>query len=163
MAKFKIGDGIDNYIDNIENLMNATDEMIGRSIYQGAKIVTDRIRTAIENVPIDNRIVKEGDTPLKGLATLQKKGLLDGLGISRKQTEGDYVNVKVGFDGYNGIITKRWTQGQPNSMVARSMESGTSFRAKNPVISKATRASKAEAEKAMADEFDRILREKIGG
>lgn len=39
-------------------------------------------------------------------------------------------NVKIGFDGYNNIRSKRWPQGQPNQMVARAIESGTSWMSK---------------------------------
>ena len=160
MAKFKVGDGIEKYISSLSTITNATEEMIGKAIFEGAKVVTDEIRGAIEGLPIDNRYAKEGET-LTGISSAQKAGLLDGLGITTMKKDDGAYNVKVGFDGYNIIKTKRWPQGQPNSMIARSLESGTSFRAKNPVISKATRAAKAQAEEAMAKAFDEELEKHI--
>lgn len=159
MAKWKVGDGIDKYINSLEEISNATDEMIGKAIYEGAKVVTDEIRGALEGLPVDNRIAKNGET-LTGISQAQKSGLLDGLGITTMRKDDSY-NVKVGFDGYNNVKTKTWPKGQPNSMIARSLESGTSFRAKNPVISKATRAAKAQAEEAMAKAFDDELEKHI--
>lgn len=156
MAKWKVGDGIDKYIDSLEKITEATDELIGKAIYEGAKVVTDNIRAALNGIPVDNRIAKKGEV-LTGISQAQKNGLLDGLGITTMRRDDGTYNVKVGFDGYNSIKTKTWPNGQPNSMIARSLESGTSFRAKNPVISKATRSSKSEAEEAMAKAFDKEL------
>lgn len=158
MAKITVGSGIINYIDDLTKLSEATDEMIGRTIYVGAQVVTDKIRSALEAVPIESsKKAAAAGQMISGLSAVQKGGLLDGLGISHMQVQGGEHNVKVGFDGYNKTRTSRWPKGQPNAMIARAMESGTSFRAKNPVISKATRASKDEAERAMADAFDKEL------
>lgn len=160
MARFKVGDGIEQYIQSLETISSATDEMIGKAIYEGAKVITDEIRGALEGIPIDNHYAKEGEKMI-GLSQAQKTGLLTSLGITTmKRTDGVY-DVKVGFDGYNVVKTKRWPQGQPNTMIARSLESGTSFREKNPVISKATRAAKAQAEEAMAKAFDEELEQRI--
>lgn len=156
MAKFKVGDGIDKYIESLETITKATDEMIGKAIYAGAKVVTDEIRGALEGLPVDNHIAKEGET-VTGISQNAKNGLLMGLGITTMRRDDGSYNVKVGFDGYNGVKTKLFPNGQPNSMVARSLESGTSYRAKNPVISKATRAVKSQAEEAMAKAFDEEL------
>lgn len=160
MAKFKVGDGISKYIDSLETISNATDDLIGKAIFEGAKVVTDEIRGALESVPVVNGYAKEGEQAV-GLTQVQKTGLLTSLGITTmKRTDGVY-DVKVGFDGYNVVKTKRWPMGQPNTMIARSLESGTSFRAKNPVISKATRAAKDRAEEAMAKAFDDELEQRI--
>lgn len=158
MARFKVGNGIDKYISSLEVLSKSSKEMIGKSIYAGADVVTDRIRAAIEGIPIEssNEAAASGAL-ISGLSSNQKGGLLDGLGITKMELDGGTYNVKVGFDGYNTIRNKNWPKGQPNSMIARSLESGTSFRAKNPVISKATRAARAEAEKAMADALDKEI------
>ena len=160
MAKFKVGDGIEKYIQSLETISNASDGMIGKAIYEGAKVVTDEIRAGLEGVPVDNRFAKPGEL-ITGLSQAQKNGLLDSLGITSMRRESGVYDVKVGFDGYNSIKTKTWPQGQPNTMIARSLESGTSFRAKNPVISKATRAAKDKAEEAMAKAFDDELEQRI--
>lgn len=157
VAKWKVGEGIEKYISSLETISNATEELIGSSIFEGAKVVTDSIRSALEGLPVDDH---HGAT-VTGVSTAQKAGLLNGLGITTMRRDDGTYNVKVGFDGYNVVKTKRWPQGQPNSMIARSLESGTSFRAKNPVISKATRSAKAQAEQAMAKAFDDALQTKI--
>lgn len=162
MAKFKVGTGIEQYVKSLETLEKATTDMIGKAIYNGADIVADAVRSAIQAVPIESsKAAAAAGTMVSGLSAAQKGGLLSGLGVSHMQSDGGLYNVKVGFDGYNTIKTKRWPNGQPNSMIARSMESGTSFRAKNPVISKATRAVKEKAERVMAETLDREIEARI--
>lgn len=159
MAKFKVGDGIVTYLNNLQRLSDASDDLIGRTIFAGAEVVTDRIRKAIEKVPLESSTeASRSGRLIVGLSASQKGGLLDGLGIARMRVEAGAHNVKVGFDGYNATKNKNWPKGQPNSMIARSMETGTSFRAKNPVITQATRDAKNEAERAMADTYEREVR-----
>lgn len=159
MARLKVGDGIGHYIDNLERLAAASKDTIGHAIYAGAEIITDKIRTELEKVPVESSSAASASgTIMTGLTASQKGGLLKGLGIARMQEHNGSYDVKVGFDGYNTTYTKQWPKGQPNALIARAMETGTSFRAKNPVISNATRAAKTKAEKAMADAFDQAVR-----
>lgn len=159
MAKFRVGSDIGEYIDNLEKLSKASEKTIGAAIYAGAKIVTDKIRSELEKIPVESSTeAAKAGRMMTGLTSAQKGGLLKGLGISYMQERDGAYDVKVGFDGYNTTYTKRWPKGQPNAMIARSMETGTSFRAKNPVISNATRAVKSKAERAMAQAFDDEVR-----
>lgn len=68
--------------------------------------------------------------------------------------DGSFYNVKLGFAGYNGQKTKAHPNGVPNSLIARSMVSGTSFRAKNDFIGRGVNASRKKAEKAIETKFD---------
>ena len=68
----------------------------------------------------------------------------------------------IGFDGYNSIKSAQWPQGQPNQMVARSVESGTSFMAANPVIKKSISKARPAAKKAMERAGDQQIK-KIAG
>lgn len=151
--KLTVGKGIDNYISELERISNATDDMIGKAVYAGADIIADEIRRNIENLP---SVDTAGTSAAKvtGLRTIQKKGLLDGLGIAKKQTDMGYVHVKVGFDGYNGLKTSQYPKGQPNAMIARTFESGNSFTKKMPFVAPAVRDKREAAERKMADVID---------
>ena len=46
MAKFQVGKGLDEYIANLGNLEFRTPEIVGKAIFDGAKIVADQIRAA---------------------------------------------------------------------------------------------------------------------
>lgn len=141
MPNFKFK-GIDAYIDRLQKLDSVSrDKFLGKAIYDGAKVIADNTKRALQSLPIDQR----PSAPHRvGITKLQKEGLIESYGIAPMRTDGDFTNVKVGFDGYNNVITKRWPMGQPNIMIARSIESGTSFMTKNPVISKTQNAFKDE-------------------
>ena len=125
MATFQF-EGIDNYIAQLQKMYDDTDEIIGAAIYQGAAVVMKSVVSAIENIQTDDRYGTLDDKK-KGPTTYQKEGLRRAIGIASLRNDGGFYNVKIGFDGYNGVKTKRWPNGQPNAMVARSVESGTSF------------------------------------
>lgn len=155
MAKLKFR-GLEEYEKQLMKLQSCSKDCIGKAIYQGAAVIADAVRQNIEALPIDDRIVRPGQM-LNGITQEQKEGLLAGFGIARLQDDGGYLNVKLGFDGYNELSTKKYPMGQPNSMIARSVNSGTSFRQRIPFVDNAVRAKKDEAEKKMKETFDDVL------
>lgn len=154
MAKFKVGNGIDKYVANLEELSNASDLMIQRAAFEGAAIVTDAVRTNIQHLPT-RRGGHYTRNKANGITETQKAGLLNGLGIAPFRNDNGYIHVKVGMDGYNGNVSKKYPKGQPNAMIARSVEAGTSFLQKHPFIAPAVRSTRAQAERAMAEAFDK--------
>lgn len=162
--QFKRGD---EYIAKIAKLEAAAkDTLCGEAIYGAAGIVADEIRASLEQVPTDEGY---GTTtsPTVGPRKGQLLGLEHSLGISSLQDDGTgFLNVKIGFDGYNSISTKRWPNGQPNQMVARSVESGTSWMRKNPFVRRAVTATRKRAIEYMKrsiDEGIKKIMDKTGG
>ena len=150
MAKWQIGKGLDEYIAQLGNLEFMSPAIAGMAIYDGAKIVADAVRSEIQGLPTttDKHHIPRDPTQV------EKDGLLNGLGIARKQTDGTFINVKIGMDGYNTHKTKKYPQGHPNAMVARSIESGSTVMKRNPFVSRAIRSSQAAAEAAMQQRVD---------
>lgn len=135
--------------------LRTVEEICGKTIYAGANIVADAIRTEIDALPtVPHQTRGTESKKLGGLTSLQKKGLANGFGISPMEYENGYYNVKLGFDGYNDVKTKQFPQGQPNVAIARSIAHGTSFRAKNQFVTRAIRKSKKKAEEAMIKAAD---------
>lgn len=159
MAKLKFK-GLEEYENQLLKLEEISRECIGQAIYEGAKEIADAVKVNINNLPIDERRVKDGEM-LNGVSSLQKVGLAQGFGIARLQNENGYIHVKLGFAGYNGVKTKQFPAGQPNSMIARSVNSGTSFRQKIPFVDNAVRQYKDAAEQAMVKKFDEALKKSI--
>lgn len=149
MAKFQVGNGIDQYIEQLTNLEFTAHDAIGRAIYKGADIVADQIRANI------------GQIPKSLCSNVQRHGLLDSLGIASMRDDGGMFNVKIGFDGYNSHVTKKYPKGHPNSMIARAIESGTSFSGKHPFVAPAVRATKDAAERAMAEEINKQIEKQM--
>ena len=158
MATFEFK-GIDNYIKQLNELQTATkDGVVGKTVYAGAAVVADSVRRAIQALPVGDGRARDG---LISTVTLpQKSGLLDGFGISPIRDDDGFINVKLGFDGYNGTRTKNYPKGQPNVVIARAVNSGTTFRKKTKFVDKAVKSAKKAAEAAMAAACSREI-EKI--
>lgn len=156
MAKWIIGSGLEDYLAQLADLEENTEDIIKNGIYEGAAVVISTIRNATASLPVD-----EGHgTPshkLNGVSRIQKAGLLNGLGIAPMKEDGMGWNTKIGFDGYNSVKTHKYPGGQPNALIARSIESGTSFRAPHPFVAPAARKAKAAAEKAMEVAIDTAI------
>lgn len=159
--QFKKGD---EYLIKISRLAAASKEQVcGKAIYGAADIVANEIRNQLINVPTDEKYGTESDMA-NGPRKIQKKGLYDSLGIASMQTDsnGD-MNVKIGFDGYNEVKTKAFPNGQPNQMVARSVERGTSFMKANAFVKKAVSASKENALNKIKSTVDEEIKKIMEG
>lgn len=152
--------GLNDYELMISKLSKGVDDIAGKAIYAGAGIVADAIKENIKDLPIVRGYGTEKDPLPGGVTAPQKAGLIDGLGISPMQNDAGFLNVKIGFDGYNATKTEKYPQGQPNQLVARGVESGTSWKQKKPFIRPAINASKSRAEAEMARILDQEI-EKI--
>ena len=166
MAKISFRN-LEEYELRLSRLRERTPEIAGRAIYDGAKIVTDQIRENIEAMPAVSDFEglkaynKKEPAPLTESA---KKGLLEGLGITKMQDDNGYYNVKIGFDGpggehgYNGLKTQKYPKGQPNVLIARSLESGSSIAEKRPFVRPAVNATRKQAEAKMAEVIDNEIK-----
>ena len=146
--------GLQEYELRLSRIAKDTERICGRSTYAGAKIVADEMKKRIESLPVITGYGREEKPLPGGVTAVQKRGLLDGFGISGLQNDNGFHNVKLGFDGYNAMRTAKYPNGQPNQLVARGVESGTSWKQKKPFVRPAINASRKEAEKKMAEVID---------
>ena len=158
MATFQFG-GIDNYIKQLNKLQQSTkDGVVGKTVYAGAAVVADSVRRAIQALPEG----REYEAIFGTVTPAQKRGLLDGFGISKMRDDDGFVNVKLGFDGYNSTKTEKYPNGQPNALIARAVNSGTTFRKKTKFVDKAVNSAKKAAESAMdaacSREIEKIMK-----
>lgn len=155
MAKLSLA-GLKNYARFLNQLIEyrTTEDIIGKALHAGAGIMADAIRDEIEDLPlIRGNNFGTPENKVKGITLRQKEGLEEGFGISPVRFRGGYFDVKLGFDGYNDA-------GQPNALIARSVNSGTSFREKNPFVDRAVKATHSKAVSAMQKTADEEI-EKI--
>ena len=148
--------GMEDYVAYVERLTENSEKILGEAVYEMAKVVADQVRSNIEALPtVTNAaniaMYKQGRSKL---SDKEKKGLLDGFGVSTAQNDNGYINVKLGFDGYNSVETQKYPKGQPNALIARVTESGSSYREKTPFIRPAVRATKKTAEQAAQAKID---------
>ena len=143
--------------DELElQLSKLADPEISKEVVQaGAQPIADQIRKNLEALPEDKfRYLKKGEV-FTGVPKQQKQDLLDSLGITPPDIDFDgNTNIKIGFDGYGKIPTKKYPKGVPNQLLARAVESGSSVRKKTPFIRKAVNKSKKLAEAEMQKKLD---------
>ena len=147
------------YIAYLQKIGNVTEEAIGKGVYAMSSVVADAVRANLQALPTVTNAANIA-TYKKGVSRLsdvEKQGLLDGFGVSSMQDDNGYKNVKLGFDGYNGVKTKKYPNGQPNALIARVTESGSQFRKKTPFIRIAVNASRSKALQAGKDAVDDAL------
>ena len=155
MAKFQF-EGVDELIAQYQKLEKDTTKIMGEAVYYGADVVMKHIRAGVEGITTDNHF-GTSTNPCSGPSTYAKEGLVRSLGITPARYDGNFYNVKIGFDGYNGLKTKKYPQGQPNSMIARSIESGTSWMQKQPFMRQAENAARGPCEKIMEQVVDQAI------
>ena len=160
MAKLKFV-GLDDYVRKLNRLDADTRKICKRVIYVGADVVADTIRENMLSIRTDDRnFVPENEMRTgpryKELLEMQKA-----FGITPIKSKGiSELDAKLGFDGFNGLSTDYWPKGRPNAMVARMVESGTSWMNKQPFIQPAINSSRKFALKLMEKEFQKEI-EKI--
>lgn len=148
------------YIRNLTTLEDHTDALCKMAVYAGAKVAADAINAAIDNITVHNLppgktyyYLKEEDQKagvmLDGVTKAQAEGLKKGLGIAVMEYKGKAWNTIVGFDGYNDVKTETYPNGQPNALIARSVESGSTIRNATPFIAPAVESIMKDAENAM--------------
>lgn len=151
MAKFEFT-GIDEYLKQLNTLADKGEGICKRAVYDGAAVVANAVREEINKLQTTDKNPPKGEQ--LGVLSYERDGLLDGLGVAKIRNEDGYINTKVGFDGYNRLRSKKYPKGHPNMMIARSIESGSSMRRKNPFMTRALKAAKAKAAEAMKKRMD---------
>ena len=155
--------GIDGTMARLNALQQSLkDQIIGKMVYEGADIVADAVREEIQKLPTSQH---EGKAwfgtpghPARGPSEEQKKGLLDSLGVSHMRDDDGFLNVAIGFDGYNRVTSRRWPRGEPNQLVARAVARGTSFMEANPFFKAAVNKTRSKAKSAMKKAAERQLK-----
>ena len=135
---FKAGD---EYALKLSRLAAGSDDVAKKAIYEGAKVVADKIKSNLESkVYADatgDLIASFGITPI----ARDKDG-------NRK--------TKNGFDGYD-------RKGVPTQLKARVLESGSSRQQKKPYVRPAVNATKKKAIDVMKKVIDEETERLMGG
>lgn len=144
----------------------ASKDICGAAIYEGAKIIADEVKNNLNslNVTTDELAMlkaKKGEPTY--ITQRAKEGLIKSFGVTPMSQDKDGIyNVKLGFDGYNDVKTKKWPKGQPNQLIARACESGSSAMIKQPFFREAVQKTRKKAESRMAEVLDEKIK-KTGG
>lgn len=164
MARFQFN-GMKEYAEYLQRIGANTKEICGVGVYAMAEVVANKIRENLDALPtVDEAeaLAAYREKRKTSLTSAQKKGLQEGLGVSPMENDNGYWNVKVGFDGYNKVKTRKYPNGQPNVMIARATESGSSVREKTPFVRTAVTAATKPAIQAGQAAIDEEIKKKEG-
>lgn len=142
--------GLDALIQKFGKIENTMPETMDRAMYDAAGQIADAVKQGLQALPIQE--TDTGKAPhiskgqkLKGITAQQKADLINGLGIAHFRKSDGSVQTSIGFSGRGTTKTKKYPAGLPNSALMRAVESGTSFRIKNPVVRPALNRTKKQA------------------
>ena len=157
--------GIKIYVTKLNQLSSHSLTIIEKAAAKGAAPVADACKANLQGLSTNSNGAainawKKGEKAT--LTEKQKEGLIESMGLAPMQNDKGFINTKLGFDGYNKVVTKRWPKGQPNAMIARVLESGSSAMDKQPFIRPAVAAKKSEAEKIMKETLDAEIKKITG-
>lgn len=151
MARMKYDDAA---FTNMLNKLENSDSVAKAALYDGANVLADGIRDRLESLPTDKWWFCKNGEKIK-LTDRDKKDLLDGLGIAGFKADGGSFDTSIGFDGY----AEHKDYQIPLPMLARSVESGNSFRQKQPFI----RPSVAQKRKEVVQAMQTSISKNLGG
>lgn len=159
MAQFR-ADGLGNLAQRIEKLKLNNDK-IEEILKAGSQPINEQLKANIQALPErpQNEYGTESNKAT-GILRVQKIDLLHDVGVTPMQHRNGYFDVKIGY--YNGYLrpqTKRWPEGTPTQMLARSLEKGTSWLNKRPVVKPAYNQAKDKVVPAMQQKFEEVTKE----
>ena len=119
----------------LSHLATQSDEIAKKAIFEGAKVIANKIKSNLEGVlsseATGELVASFGVTPIE------------------KDKNGDW-NAKIGFDGYD-------SNGVPNQLKARVLESGSSQQRKTPFVRPAVNATK----NTVIEKMGQVINEEI--
>ena len=128
--------------------------------YAGIGVLADAIKTEVQSLPEEEGYMVPG-RKRNVVDAHDKKMLAERLGVSRIESTSDSANVVVSFSGYNDRPTKKYPNGVPVPMIARSIESGSSVRMKNAFIRRAFNNAQTTALQKAIDAGEKELNDLI--
>ena len=151
MPSMKV-DGLDEIYSKLKTLAdgNAIEAVQKHAVYKGMEQIKQEMEAQIRALPEQEGYVNisKGDAPRSVITKREKEELLKHMGISRMEEKNGTVYNSISFDGYTDIKTKKYPNGIPAVLIARSINSGSSVRQKKPFVRSAKSAAKGKAIKA---------------
>ena len=163
MASIKLTRGGEEIARKLEELSQAGEAIGKMATYDGAKVIADGIRASINALPVDTpRHLRSGER-FGVIVRQDKEDLANGLGIAQIRRDEDGVKTVIGFAGYGRHKTKKYKNGYPIAMLARSVESGSSVRQPHPFVQPAVKANSKAAKAEMIKTGNKAIQDMTKG
>ena len=145
----------------IAKLGDKAQDVAAGSLYDGAAIVADAFTAAANSIRTEPFRYAYGNR--KRLASPEEKAALVGKsGVAKFRKNGSEVDTLVGISGSAGYADVAG-KAKAVRLIARSINSGTSFMVKQPVFRKAKSASQGAAKAAVIAKAEKMFDEIING
>ena len=152
-------------MEQLETVMSQLEEkaydVASEALYEGAGVIGDAFTAAIGQIRTEPfRYAAGGRTRMP--SPEEKAALIGKSGIARFNIDGDGVDTLIGISGAAGYAN---VNGRPKAvrLIARAINSGTSFMKKQPVFRRAKTASQGRAKAAIVKKAEEKFKEITGG
>lgn len=145
--------GIDQLSEMLGNLGENTERIASGALFEGAAVMADAYRAAAGSIVTGAR--RYHSEPGGRLPTPAEKAAVQNVGIAHFRHEGGAeVDTVIGMpEGYANVNGHR----KAIKLIARSINSGTSFMQKQPVFRRAFRSAAGPAQAAMVAKADELI------
>lgn len=153
-------DGIEEISKALARLGDEAGAVAARALYYGAGIVANEISAAVDDLETEKFRIADDSNPRK-CSPLEKAALRGRMsGIAKFDREGAEVSTSVGLKnaGYAMLAGRE----VPLPLLARSINSGTTFRVKQPFFRKAVNKARGVASQRIADEVGKAVEKLFG-
>ena len=157
MARMTIT-GLEGFTDKLLRMGNEAELPMTAAVFAGAGKLVEAVAAEIDMLPEQQGYMRPGDQ--RNVVTRdEKEALKTHIGIAKFEKTGGQVTTAIGFGGYSEHKTKKYPNGVPIPLIARSVESGSSVRQKHPFMRNAVNKAKAAVEQAMREAAEAKFRE----
>ena len=154
MANMKV-EGLQEFMDGLTAIGEHAGGIAKKCAFDGARVVADGIAEKVCELPIDsNGGFTKGTDPLNVITARDRTDLAACLGVSKIENDGMSTSVSISFNGYISRTERKYPNGVPAALIARSIEKGTSVRAKKPFLRPAIKSNQQAALAAMQKTMD---------
>ncbi len=150
--------GLDELGSMLGKLADGAEDVASYSLYEGAAVMAGAFAGAagsIRTEPFTHKKAKRLPSPEEKAAVAGKTG------IAKFNKNGTEVDTIVGLAKNAGYV-QLGNKTKPVAVIARSINSGTSFMAKQPVFRKAASTAGGASEQAIINKAEQMLSEIIG-
>ena len=159
MAMTMKTEGLTELSEMISSLADRAEDVATGALFDGAAVVADEFRNAIGRIATEPFRWGTANNP-RLPSPEEKAALLGKSGIAEFRKNGSEVDTLIGITGSAGYANIGG-KAKAVRLIARSINSGTSFMVKQPIFRRAKSSSAGKAKAAMVAKAEEMLQERI--
>lgn len=156
-------EGLEELNRTLAQLGEKAQDVASGALFKGAGVVADAMKAAVNSIACEPQRPKNrppAKTPARLPTPAEKAAVVDKTGIAKFRKENGEVNTLIGVTGNAGYAMVNGHR-KPVRMIARAINSGTSFMKKQPVFRRAKSMSTSQAQAAIVARAEEMFNEII--